>query len=137
MWNRRNERVRNVMTKNFETFNRVLMKSELIGADTDVETDITNANIITSKCADQPGKHRPVLDIDFGARLIPSTQDGRFHLYLDNVVLDDANYRLLLITLSAVGIISQAYANHSLRRGYTAVRLPWVKKQLGDGKSDD
>lgn len=71
--------------------------------------------------------HRPVLDIDLPAQLVPSSTPGHFHLYLD-VEVEHENYMLLLRTLALCGIIEPGYASASQERGYTAVRLPWVKK---------
>lgn len=35
----------------------------------------------------------------------------------------------MLDVLAEVGIVAPAYRDHSVRRGQTLVRLPWVKKQ--------
>lgn len=78
--------------------------------------------------AEEEPMHRPVLDIDFPAALIPSTTPGHFHLYLDKP-MGWSKYRQLLGSLSDAGIIEQGYANASADRGYTSVRLPWVKKE--------
>jgi hypothetical protein len=71
--------------------------------------------------------HRPVLDIDFPAHLIPSTTEGHFHLYLDKAVTWE-KYERLLTVLGEVGILEQGYVDASIARGYSSVRLPWVKK---------
>lgn len=73
------------------------------------------------------GFHKPVLDIDFPAALLPSSTVGHYHLYLDKEVIWD-DYVDLLKALAKCGIIEQGYANASIDRGHTAVRLPWVKK---------
>lgn len=72
--------------------------------------------------------HRPVLDIDFPAALIPSTTPGHFHLYLDKP-MGWSQYSRLLGALAEAGIIEQGYLGASIDRGYTSVRLPWVKKE--------
>ena len=123
--------------KDFDTCGRVLMVSELKGKDTDKRTnDIFAANVITSRDSELSGRHRLVLDIDYSARLIPSTTDGRFHLYLDGLTISDEQFAILLPILAECNIISSAYAAHSLRRGYSSVRLPWVKKDETDTSSD-
>ena len=71
--------------------------------------------------------HRPVLDIDIPAALIPSSTPGHSHLYIDKP-MTRTQYENLLWALVEAGIIEGGYANASSARGYTSVRLPWVKK---------
>lgn len=66
--------------------------------------------------------HRPVLDIDFEARLVESSTPGHYHLYLDGVAVDHEDYMDLLKVLSRCGIIGPGYMAYSLDRGYTVVR---------------
>ena len=122
--------------KDFDTCGRELMFSELVGNDTDFAADIETANIINSRCKDDPKSHRLVLDLDFPARLIPSSHEGRFHLYLDGVTLTHDKFELLIKALAECGIIGQDYAKYSLDRGYTSVRLPWIKKSEDDTDSE-
>lgn len=84
---------------------------------------------VPSEDPEQPdfGYHKPVLDIDFPAALIPSSTEGHFHLYLDKELTWD-NYVELLKVLAKCGIIEQGYANASIDRTHTSARLPWVKK---------
>ena len=79
-------------------------------------------------------KHRPVLDIDFPARLLPSTTPGHFHLYLDGIELTDLQYGKLLNVLAEVGIIQQGVKNQFDRLRATFVRPPWVKKIVKGAK---
>lgn len=72
-------------------------------------------------------KHRPVLDIDIPAALIPSSTPGHSHLYIDKPLTWD-QYENLLWALVDCGIIESGYASASVARGYTSARLPWVKK---------
>lgn len=88
--------------------------------------DIASAHIVLS--TDDAGWHRPVLDIDFPAALIPSSTAGHFHLYLDKQ-LSTSQYMKLLDALAEAGIIEQGYASVSEARGYTSARLPWIKKK--------
>lgn len=71
--------------------------------------------------------HRPVLDLDLPAQLVPSSTPGHFHLYLD-VEVAHWPYMALLEALEHAGIIEPGYSRASQERGYTAVRLPWVTK---------
>lgn len=100
-------------------------------------TGLNAANVLLSRMhvdeADpfgfgEPQKHRPVLDLDFPAQLIPSSTPGHFHLLLDKPMAW-VTYRYLLIALRDAGLLERGYADAALARGYTAVRLPWIKKE--------
>lgn len=71
--------------------------------------------------------HRPVLDIDFPVKVIPSSTEGHFHLYMD-IEMPWPKYKKLLEALSEAGIIEPGYAEASINRMATHVRLPWIKK---------
>lgn len=75
------------------------------------------------------GLHSPVLDIDFRARLEPSSTDGHFHLYLDGLVMPWAEYRQLLRALGECGVIERAYLEACERREMSCVRPPGVTKR--------
>lgn len=77
--------------------------------------------------------HMPVLDIDFPAALVPSSTPGHYHLYL-NRKMTWKQYRLLLWVLSVTGIIEQGFYAASVKRGYSAARLPWARKPAGEKK---
>jgi hypothetical protein len=89
--------------------------------------NIDNANIVTSKVKGTINQHKPVLDIDFPATLIPSSTPGHFHLFLDRE-MSWFVYEKLLYALADAGILEEGYVGASIQRGYTAVRLPWIKK---------
>ena len=91
----------------------------------DVESDIEKAVLMSSKAKN--GKHRPILDLDLAAHVIPSSTKGHGHLYIDKE-LTWKQYQKLLNVLADLDIIEKGYRGASLARGYTAVRLPWVKK---------
>lgn len=95
----------------------------------DEAAGIADAELIASLNAD--GKHRPLLDIDFPAAVIPSSTEGHCHLYIDKE-LEWKDYKRLLNVLADLGIIEHGYRGASLARGYTALRLPWVKKNEED-----
>jgi hypothetical protein len=92
--------------------------------------DLDCAEVVTSQSNRFQGfeLHRPVLDIDFPVAVIPSTTPGHGHLYIDKL-LTWREYEKLLNVLAEVGIIERGYADASIEREHTAVRLPWVKKQ--------
>lgn len=77
----------------------------------------------------QQVEHRPVLDIDFPAALVPSATPGHFHLYLDKVLSHD-KYMFLLNALAEVGIIEEGYERASQERGYSSARLPTKPKVI-------
>lgn len=87
--------------------------------------DIKFANLIGSELqGDKHYYHKPVLDIDFEARLIPSKTEGHYHLYLDGIELSWGDYVKVLEVLAEVGILEQGYVNASIERGMTRVRPP-------------
>jgi len=90
--------------------------------------DLSEAHVITSGIKGAWNSHRPLLDIDFPAALVPSTTPGHFHLYLDKELSWD-KYEDLLKALGKAGILESGYVAASIARGYTSVRLPWVKKK--------
>lgn len=105
--------------------------------------DLAEAQVTTSlvaatwdpACPAAP-MHRPVLDLDFPAQLIPSSTPGHFHLYLDREV-EHEKYMRLLDALADCGLLEDGYRNASQDRGYTAVRLPWVKKPEPGPETED
>jgi len=89
---------------------------------------IEQANLITSLVAGTtPPQHKVVIDLDLPAKLIPSTTEGHFHLYIDKA-MEEGEYMNLLQALENAGIIEPGYMRAAERRRYTAVRLPWVPK---------
>lgn len=74
------------------------------------------------------GMHKPVLDIDMPALLVPSSTRGHSHLYID-APMDWPDYSMLLKTLAAVGIIERGFMQASIKREGTWVRTPWTRKQ--------
>lgn len=97
--------------------------------------DIVDAKLVTSLVEDAaarltlaPYLHKPVIDIDLPAKVIPSSTEGHGHLFIDKEMSWD-DYLILLRALVAVGIVEPGYLKASERRGHTAVRLPWVKKE--------
>lgn len=93
----------------------------------EIVAEVKNANIITSEVAGTHD-HKPVLDIDLGCKLIPSTNVGHYHLYIDKQMSWD-KYKKLLEALKDGGIIEPGYYQAALARKYTGVRLPWIRKK--------
>lgn len=101
------------------------------------DAPVDEANIITSLDIDSYGAyHRPVLDIDFEAKLIPSSTEGHYHLYIDKLIPTQAYFNLL-DALAEVELIQPAVAKFARERGYSAVRLPWINKDSGRDNAYD
>lgn len=95
--------------------------------------DLNKAEVVTSRI-DTPDDeftdhHRPFLDIDFPVAVLPSSTEGHHHLYIDKE-MSWSQYSKLLKVLAEVGIIEDNYAKASIARGHTAIRLPWIKKEV-------
>ncbi len=90
-----------------------------------IETSPNEANLITSET--ERGMHFPVIDIDFPAQLIESSNPGHYHLYLSRR-MTHAQYGNLLKALREAGIIQQGIVNQFERLGATYARLPWVRR---------
>lgn len=100
-----------------------------------VVADLDKANIITSTVKGQPRVHykgdtlhAPVLDFDFPAVLLPSTTEGHFHLMIDTMITWD-NFQVLLDAMELCGLLEPGYVRATKQRGYSAIRLPWVKRK--------
>ena len=92
---------------------------------------IEEANVLCSdlKHPSVPGDHKIVIDLDLHAQLIPSTTPDHFHLLIDKPLARD-DYFEILDVLAKHGILETGYVNAAKQRGYTAVRLPWIKKEV-------
>ncbi|WNT44357.1 hypothetical protein SEA_MABODAMACA_39 [Microbacterium phage Mabodamaca] len=110
--------------------------------------DLDKATVITSRVAGQTPtlqkykdagyvpRHKVILDLDLPAKLVPSTTEGHFHLYIDHEV-DWEDYQDLLVALERCGLVETGYVNASLARGHTAARMPWVQKGEPPVSSED
>lgn len=107
------------------------------------EDEAYMANATSSQVAGT-SRHKLLIDVDLPAQLIPSTTEGHFHLYIDKEI-EAGKYFALLEALADAGIIEPGYLGASKARGFTALRLPWVKKTddalnprcIGCGKRPD
>lgn len=111
-----------------------LQKVDVLGDDYDpastgrtVVDDLDAANVITSKVVGR-SSHKILLDLDVPAKLIPSSTPGHSHLYIDRELTWEA-YGKLLHALAEAGVIERGYVGASGERGYTALRLPWIRKE--------
>jgi hypothetical protein len=113
------------------------------GTDREV-AELNEANVVSSTRLDFPKdhvfdpemtevrvvpRHAVLLDIDYPAHLVESSSPGHYHLYLDvpNGVKHD-DYMELLAMLAKCGVIEKGYADVSIARGHSDLRLPWVSK---------
>lgn len=86
------------------------------------------ATMVSSELKGCAGYHSPILDIDFPARLVPSTTPGHFHLYLDGIALPWKHYARLLRALERAGILEPGYVEASLKRRATHLwKAGWRK----------
>jgi hypothetical protein len=87
-----------------------------------------HANVATSTIEGTLSvEHKLLVDIDLPCKLIESTTPGHFHFYVDKKI----SYKQLINILKAMsdaGIVEPGYYKASKSRGYTSVRLPWIKK---------
>ena len=88
-------------------------------------------DIITSRRLGTNNRHRVVLDIDHPAILLDSTTPGHHHLYID-FEMTWSKYERLLDVMADVGLLEQGYVDACKERGFSAVRLPWIKKSADE-----
>lgn len=94
-------------------------------------SELDDAHVVSSLWANgqAQARHALVIDIDHDAWLVRSTTPGHFHLYIDVPDgIPHERYMALLHYLADCGVIEKGYANASVARGHSDVRLPWVKK---------
>lgn len=79
-------------------------------------------NIVASVC-DDLYTHKPVIDLDFPCRLIPSSTPGHFHLYIDEEMSWEACLQMLEGLLNA-GLIQQGWYDGAVAAKRMTVRHP-------------
>lgn len=94
-------------------------------ADTD---DLGEANVMSSQILGKD-THKVVLDVDHPVKAIPSSTEGHFHLLIDKEITWK-QYKKIMKAMVDAGIVEPGFFRASKARGFTAVRLPWVKKVL-------
>ena len=97
------------------------------------EADLDRANVVSSQLRPDDGfdtshpSHVLAIDLDVPAYLVPSSTRGHSHLYVD-VKIPHHRYMALLSALADAGVIERGYAEVSIKRGHSDLRLPWVEK---------
>lgn len=71
--------------------------------------------------------HWPVIDIDRECAWVPSTNPGHGHLYINYGVSFDGLIEILTV-LTKHGVVQPGFLDAAKERGYSAVRVPGVKK---------
>lgn len=94
----------------------------------DEVSDVASANVVSSLRGDRPGTHAVLLDLDVPAWLVPSSTPGHSHLYAD-VRCSHGDYVAFLRAAERVGLIEPGYLAAVESRGYSSVRLPWIRKE--------
>ena len=108
------------------------------------EADLERANIVSSKIRPRPfedetkPRHVLAIDLDIPAHLVPSSTNGHYHLYVETKEgIPHHRYMALLHALADAGIIEPGYAQVSIARGHSDLRLPWVRKDDEIPAKDD
>ncbi len=102
-----------------------LVASRAIPVSDPDEADLITSGIATS--GSPSSWHTVMLDLDVPAVLVPSTTEGHSHLYIDVPVRWEV-YQELLAVLAKAKILESGYVAASRNRGFTSLRLPWVRK---------
>lgn len=89
--------------------------------------DYEDANLISSYMEGEKGIHMPVLDIDYPARLIPSSTEDHYHLYLD-IPVGWEEFKEVLLAMKKAGMLQEGFVDNMIERGATFVRKPGVYK---------
>ena len=93
--------------------------------------DLNTADIIASEAKRLGGfqsKHMVMFDVDIPIVVVPSTTPGHSHVYFPNTYIPKEHLFEVLDVLANVGIVEPGYVAASKARGFTALRLPWVRK---------
>jgi len=100
-------------------------------------TSLNDAEIIASepratsfdKAFGLTPKHMVMFDCDVPVMVIPSSTPGHSHIYFPNNYVAKDQLFNLLDAMADCGIVEPGYAAASKARGFTSLRLPWVRKQ--------
>lgn len=102
------------------------------------EVGLERSNIVSSLVKPIPSnfssdtndkRHVLAIDLDIPAYLVPSSTSGHSHLYVEVPGgIPHHRYMALLSALADAGIIEKGYAEVSIARGHSDLRLPWVRK---------
>ena len=99
-------------------------------------TDLNEADIVTSEFVPplfaSPNRkpyHMIMFDVDIPMVVIPSSTPGHNHVYFPNTHVSKDTLFNVLDALASAGIVERGYAEASKARGFSALRLPWVRKR--------
>jgi len=94
-----------------------------------VPAPLTEADVMCSDLK-STGRHLVLLDCDYPVHVIESSTPGHHHLILDVPGgVEHQQYMKLLAALGQAGVIEEGYANVSVNRGHSDLRLPWIQKE--------
>lgn len=110
-----------------EKYQREIEKPKMPGQYPDFTEEATedDATLMLSKC--KSGGHIVLLDLDVEAYLIPSSTPGHSHLII-NEEITWWEYDAIMAAMVDAGLVESGYHKASRKRGFAAIRLPWVKK---------
>jgi hypothetical protein len=99
------------------------------------EADLGKANVVSSllrrpdwDTVSSP-RHVVALDLDYPAYVVSTSTPGHHHVYLDVPTgVSHDGYMEILEVLGRHGVIEKGYAEVSIKRGRSDLRLPWVTK---------
>lgn len=90
--------------------------------------DLSEAQVLTSESLANPFLHKVLLDIDVPAMLIPSTTPGHSHLLID-VQVPWEKYVDMMDAMAEAGVLEVGFVKAARARGFSTLRMPWVKKE--------
>lgn len=95
-----------------------------------MQSSSEDANLVVSATSTDVKNctHYPVIDIDVPINIVPASRIGHTHLYINHPVSQEGMFEILCV-LAKHGIVEEGYVQASSARGYSAVRLPWIKKK--------
>lgn len=91
-------------------------------------SSLDEAHIVSSQFRGDVRLHMLAIDLDVPAALVPSTTPGHSHLFID-APMSWKQYERVLDALRGAGILENGYVAAAKARGFSAVRLPWVRKR--------
>ena len=103
--------------------------------DRSVASGLEDANAISSHTRWSTTQHLALLlDIDLESALLHSSNKPHKHLYVKLPKhISTTQLNKFLDAAADIGLIQEGYAEASKARGFTTLRLPWVKKEATNG----
>lgn len=95
---------------------------------------LDDANCITSESLDYTGYRNLILDLDTPHTVVSSSTKGHHHLIFHRLITREAELEILGV-LTKHGLIQVGYYEANKKRGWSAVRLPWVAKDKNSPSS--